>query len=90
MSPQGGALQVLSLPAMLGSSPPVAGGKQWGSWLAVDDVIGSIYHSIITDSLSGAVNVASPNPVRQKEWATTLAKVLWGKLGKLTTLVPIP
>lgn len=90
MSPQGGALQVLSLPAMLGSSPPVAGGKQWWSWIAIDDVIGSIYHSIITESLSGAVNVASPNPVRQKEWAATLAKVFWGRLGKLTTLIPVP
>ena len=90
MSPQGGALQVLSLPAMLGSSPPVAGGKQWWSWVSVDDAIGSIYHSIITDSLSGPVNVASPNPVRQKEWAATLAKVFWGKLGKLTTLIPVP
>ncbi len=90
MSPQGGALQVLSLPAMLGSSPPVAGGRQWWSWIAIDDVIGSIYHSIITESLSGAVNVASPNPVRQKEWAATLAKVFWGRLGKLTTLIPIP
>jgi len=90
MSPQGGALQVLSLPAKMGSSPPVGGGKQWWSWVAIDDVIGSIYHSIITDSLSGPVNVASPNQVRQKEWAATLAKVIWGKLGVLTTLVPIP
>ena len=90
MSPQGGALQVLSLPAMLGSSPPVAGGKQWWSWVSVDDAVGSIYHSIITDSLSGPVNVASPNPVRQKEWAATLANVFWGKLGKLTTLIPVP
>ena len=49
-----------------------------------------IYHSIITDSLSGPVNVASPNPVRQKEWASTLANVFWGRLGKLTTLIPIP
>ena len=90
MSPLGGALQVLSLPAMLGSSPPVAGGKQWWSWVSVDDAVGSIYHSIITDSLSGPVNVASPNPVRQKEWAATLAKVYWGKLAKLTTLIPVP
>jgi len=90
MSPQGGALQVLSLPAMLGSSPPVSGGKQWWSWVAVDDAIGSIYHSIITKSLSGPVNIASPNPVRQKDWAAILAKVFWGRLAKLTTLVPVP
>ena len=90
MSPLGGALQVLSLPARLGSSPPVAGGKQWWSWVSIDDTIGSIYHSIITESLSGPVNVASPNPVRQGEWAATLAKVFWGRLAKLTTLVPVP
>ena len=56
----------------------------------VDDAIGSIYHSIITESLSGPVNVASPNCVQQGEWASTLAKVIWGPFGKLTTLLPIP
>ena len=90
MTPLGGALQVLSLPAKLGSSPPVAGGKQWWSWVGIDDTVGSIYHAIITDKLSGPVNVASPNPVKQKEWASTLANVLWGKLGFVTTLLPVP
>ena len=90
MSPLGGALQVLSLPAKLGSSPPVGGGKQWWSWVGIDDVVGSIYHSIITKSLSGPVNVASPNCVQQGEWASILAKVIWGSFGKLTTLIPIP
>ena len=90
MSPLGGALQVLGNAAKLGSSPPVAGGKQWWSWVSIDDVIDVIYHSIITESLSGPVNVASPNPVRQAEWASTLAKVIWGRFGKLTGLIPIP
>ena len=90
MSPLGGALQVLGTAAKLGVSPPVAGGKQWWSWISIDDMIGAIYHSIITDSLYGPVNVASPNPVRQKEWASTLAKVLWGKLSFASSLVPVP
>tara|TARA_B100001123_G_scaffold52212_1_gene54427 strand:- start:400 stop:1881 length:1482 start_codon:yes stop_codon:yes gene_type:complete len=90
MSPLGGALQVLSLPAMIGSSPPVAGGKQWWSWIGIDDAVGSVYHAIITDALSGPVNVASPNPVRQKKWASVLANVFWGKLGFLTTILPVP
>ena len=34
MSPLGGALQVLGNAAKLGSSPPVAGGKQWWSWVS--------------------------------------------------------
>ena len=90
MSPLGGALQVLGNAAKLGSSPPVAGGKQWWSWVSVDDVVDAIHHSIITETLSGPVNVASPNPVRQGEWASTLAKVIWGRFGKLTGLIPVP
>ena len=39
MSPLGGALQVLGNAARLGSSPPVAGGKQWWSWISLDDVV---------------------------------------------------
>tara|TARA_B100000676_G_C18081457_1_gene851523 strand:- start:1447 stop:2865 length:1419 start_codon:yes stop_codon:yes gene_type:complete len=90
MSPLGGALQVLGNAARLGSSPPVAGGKQWWSWISLDDVVDVIYHSIINEKLSGPVNVASPNPVRQKEWASTLAKVIWGRFGPLTGLIPVP
>ena len=40
--------------------------------------------------MSGPVNVASPNPVRQGEWASTLAKVILRKFGKITGLIPIP
>lgn len=90
MSPLGGALQVLGNAAKLGPSPPVAGGNQWWSWISIDDVVDVIYHSIITDSLSGPVNVASPKPVRQKEWASTLANVLWGKFSIICGLVPVP
>ena len=90
MSPLGGALQVLGNAAKLGASPPVAGGNQWWSWISIDDVVDVIYHSIITDSLSGPVNVASPKPVRQKKWASTLANVLWGKFSIICGLVPVP
>ena len=90
MSPLGGALQVLGNAAKLGPSPPVAGGKQWWSWISIDDVIDVIYHSIISKKLSGPVNVASPKPVRQKEWASTLANVVWGKLGFVSGLVSVP
>ena len=90
MSPLGGALQVLGNAAKLGSSPPVAGGKQWWSWVSADDVVDEIYHSIINDKLSGPVNVASPKTVSQGEWASTLAKVIWGRFGKLTGIIPIP
>ena len=91
MSPQGGALQRILLPAKLGGNPPIGGGKQWWSWLTIDDAVGSIYHAIITEKLSGPVNVASPNTVQQKNFAKTLGKIMWGKnLGLLTNLFPLP
>ena len=91
MSPKGGALQRMLLPAKLGGNPPIGGGKQWWSWLTIDDAIGSIYHAIITENLSGAVNVASPNSIQQKKFASTLGKIIWGsKLGFITNLIPLP
>ena len=91
MSPKGGALPRMLLPAKFGGNPPIGGGKQWWSWLTIDDAIGSIYHAITTESLSGAVNVASPNTIQQKDFASTLGKIMWGpRLGFMTNLIPLP
>ena len=91
MSPKGGALQRILLPSRFGSNPSIGGGKQWWSWLTIDDAIGSIYHAIITEKLEGAVNVASPLPVQQKEFASIIGNIMWGSnLGKITNLIPLP
>lgn len=51
-------------------------GNNYLSWVSMDDVLYSILFSLYKDSISGAVNVVSPNPVMQKDYAKTLAKVL--------------
>lgn len=51
-------------------------GKQWSSWLHIDDIVGIYLHAIDNQNLSGTVNAASPNPVRMNEFANNLGKVL--------------
>jgi uncharacterized protein (TIGR01777 family) len=64
---------------------PLGNGKQWSSWLHIDDIVGIYLHAIDNKKLSGAVNAATSNPVRLKEFAQTLGKVL-----KRPSLFPVP
>ena len=63
------------LPAKLGGGS-LGSGNQWWSWIALDDVVGAIYHAITDPSLSGAVNFVSPEPITNRDFAQTLAGVL--------------
>lgn len=75
LSPQGGALQKMLTPAkLLGGS--LGSGKQWWSWIALDDAIGAIYHCIKTEQLHGPVNLVSPHPIQNKVFAKQLGQVL--------------
>lgn len=76
VSPTGGALQKLLLPAKLGVNGPVSNGKQWWSWVALDDVVGAIYHAIKTPSLQGPVNLVAPEAVTSGQFASDLGQVL--------------
>ena len=51
-------------------------GDQWWSWIALDDVVGSIYHAIMTPNIHGPVNFVAPNPVQNRDFAGQLARVL--------------
>jgi uncharacterized protein (TIGR01777 family) len=85
LSPEDGALKQM-LPAFkFFVGGPLGNGKQWLSWLHIDDIVGIYLHAIDNKELSGAVNAASPNPVRMKEFAQTLGKVL-----KRPSLFPVP
>ena len=75
LSPAGGALQKMLLPAKFAGGA-LGNGRQWWSWMALDDVIGAIYHLMTDDSISGPVNLVSPNPITNREFASTLASVL--------------
>jgi uncharacterized protein (TIGR01777 family) len=81
----GGALAKMLPPFRLGIGGRVGSGKQWMSWIALDDVIGGIKFALANDSLKGPVNFVAPNPVTNAEFTKMLGKVL-----SRPTLFPIP
>lgn len=75
MTPGGGALGAMLPLFRLGLGGPL-GGSQWMSWVSRDDLVGAIHHALVDDSLSGPVNAVAPHPVRNRELASTLGRVL--------------
>lgn len=76
LSPAGGALQKM-LPAFsLGLGGPFGTGSQHMSWITLDDLLDVIVSGIENEALEGAVNAVSPQPITNKEFCQTLAKVL--------------
>lgn len=76
LSKDGGALAKMLTPFKMGMGGKIGSGTQYMSWIAIDDVTGAIYHTLVTDSLKGPVNVTAPNPVTNKEFTNTLGTVL--------------
>lgn len=72
----GGALQRMATPFRLGVGGHLGSGRQWMSWIAIADVVGAIRHALINESIRGAVNLVSPNPVRNDEMTAALSKEL--------------
>lgn len=85
LSKDGGALTKMLTPFRLGIGGRVGSGKQWMSWIALDDVIGAIEYVLANESLRGPVNYVAPNPVRNSEFTKTLGKII-----SRPTLFPIP
>lgn len=71
----GGALKEMLPPAKLGLGGPLGSGRQWWSWIHLEDAIGIIEHAL-TLNQSTALNGTAPVPVRQIEFAKTLGGVL--------------
>lgn len=76
LGPHGGALKQMLTPYRLGLGGRLGSGKQWMSWMALDDLIRAMNHIIHTESLKGAINFVAPDPVRQEDFAKTLAEIL--------------
>jgi uncharacterized protein (TIGR01777 family) len=75
-SKDGGALATMLPIFRLGLGGRVGSGRQYVSWVAIDDVVGAIQYALANDSLVGPVNVVAPQPVRNAEYARTLGRVL--------------
>ncbi len=76
LSPAGGALAKLLTPFSLGLGGPVGTGRQWWSWVSIDDMTGVIGHALSEETLRGPVNAVAPGPVVNAEFARVLGRVL--------------
>jgi uncharacterized protein (TIGR01777 family) len=72
----GAGLQKQALLFRLGLGGRFGSGRQWLSWIALDDIAGAYLHALTRDDLDGPVNAAAPNPVTNAEFTATLARVL--------------
>jgi uncharacterized protein (TIGR01777 family) len=79
-----GALAKMLTPFRMGIGGRIGDGKQWMSWIAIEDVISGLRFSI-DDKVSGPVNFVAPNPVKNAEFTKTLGRVL-----SKPTLFPVP
>jgi uncharacterized protein (TIGR01777 family) len=81
----GGALAKMITPFSYGLGGTVGGGDQWMSWIALPDLVKLIQFLINNNRMQGPLNAATPNPVRNKEFTSTLGKVL-----NRPTFIPVP
>jgi uncharacterized protein (TIGR01777 family) len=75
LTPTGGALQKLLPLFKLGIGGRMGNGRQWVSWITLEDEVRAIVH-LLTHDVAGPVNLVAPNPVRNAEQAKTLGRVL--------------
>ena len=85
LTPAGGALAQMLFPFRMGAGGVIGSGRQYMSWVALDDVLGGILHALCTDGLTGPVNMVAPSPVTNAEFTKTLGRVL-----RRPTILPLP
>jgi uncharacterized protein (TIGR01777 family) len=66
----------LVLPAKLGLGGPLGSGRQWWSWIHIDDLVALVTTALDDDRYAGAFNATSPGPARQRDIAKALGRVL--------------
>jgi len=76
LSPTGGALSAMATPFKFGLGGRLGSGKQWMSWITLEEVVAVIRAAIAEKSWSGPFNVVAPSPVQNAEFSRVLASVL--------------
>ncbi|MEQ1736431.1 MAG: DUF1731 domain-containing protein, partial [Rhodoglobus sp.] len=84
-SPRGGTLQLFRPLFAVGLGGRVGTGRQWLSWIDIDDLVDIYNRALFDPALVGPVNAVAPNPVRNTEYARTLARVL-----RRPAIIPVP
>ncbi len=72
-------------PFRMGLGGRIGNGRQYWSWITLEDAVGAIKHVLASEAMAGPVNVVSPNPVTNRQFT----KALGSALGRLT-LLPLP
>lgn len=85
LSPEGGFLSRLLLPFKLGLGGPIGKGRQWMPWIHIDDQIALIDFLVHQPGARGPYNACAPKPVRNREFAKSLGRVL-----HRPALIPLP
>ncbi len=85
LSRRGGALAKMLTSFRYGLGGVIGSGRQYWSWIALDDVLGAIEHCMGAVNLAGPVNCTAPEPVTNREFTKTLAAVL-----RRPTILPVP
>lgn len=81
----GGALSKMLTPFQMGIGGRIGDGRQWMSWIALDDVVNVLKFVMLDRAISGPVNVVAPNPVTNAEFTKLLGRVL-----SRPTFFPVP
>lgn len=81
----GGALETLLPVFQAGGGGPVGDGRQWISWIALNDLIGLFHHGLMDEDWRGVFNATAPAPLTQREQARLLGRVL-----SRPAVVPLP
>lgn len=85
LSPEGGALSKMLTPFRLGLGGVIGSGRQWMSWIALEDAVAAIEHVIENESLDGPVNVVAPGVVTNRDFTKALGRAL-----RRPTIFPMP
>ena len=85
LSPSGGALAQMLPPFKLGVGGVLGSGDQYMSWIALDDMLGIVLHTLTDESISGSVNAVAPHAVTNREFTKTLGTAL-----RRPTIFPMP
>ncbi|HMJ73224.1 MAG TPA: TIGR01777 family oxidoreductase [Solirubrobacterales bacterium] len=76
LDPRGGLLGELMTPFKLGIGGPIAGGRQYMSWIHIDDEVGILLWALDSEKVSGTVNSTAPNPVTNREFSHAIGRAL--------------
>jgi uncharacterized protein (TIGR01777 family) len=76
LSKNGGPLKPMLLLFRLGLGGKIGSGRQWWSWIHIEDFVAAVHHILQNASVKGPVNMVSPDPVTNAEFTKALAKAL--------------